>query len=47
MTTFYNFSLKIETSWSEKVVKPILETWNAVDILPMVLLCMFGLFILW
>ena len=28
MTAFYNFTLKIETSWGKKVVKPILETWN-------------------
>ena len=28
MTTFYNFTLKIETSWAKKVVKSILETWN-------------------
>ena len=27
----YNFALKIETSWAKKVVKPILETWNAVN----------------
>ena len=26
MTTFYNFTLKIETSWAKKVVKSILET---------------------
>ena len=26
MTTFYNFALKIETSWDKKVVKSILET---------------------
>ena len=31
MTTFYNFALKIETSWAKKVVKPILETWNAAN----------------
>ena len=29
MTTFYNFTLKIETSWAKKIVEPILETWNA------------------
>ena len=28
MTTFYNFTLKTETSWARKVVKSILETWN-------------------
>ena len=31
MTTFYNFTPKIETSWVKKVVKPNLETWNAND----------------
>ena len=31
MTTFYNFALKIETNWAKKVVKPILETWHAVN----------------
>ena len=40
MTTFYNFALKIETSWAKKVVKPILELWNA-----KVLLRRFHLFI--
>ena len=29
MTTFYDFALNIETSWAKKVVKTILETWNA------------------
>ena len=28
MTTFYNFTRKIETGWAKKVVKSILETWN-------------------
>ena len=43
MTTFYNFALKIETSWVKKVVKPISETWNiANDVI-----AYFGLFILW
>ena len=28
MTTFYNFTRKVETSWAKKVVKSILETWN-------------------
>ena len=31
MTTFYDFTLKIETSWAQKVVKSILETWNVND----------------
>ena len=29
MTTFYNFALKKEISKVKKVVKPVLETWNA------------------
>ena len=33
MNTFYNFTLKIETSWAKKVLKPILETWNTNDII--------------
>ena len=33
MTTFYNFTLKIETSWAKKVVKSILETWNVNDVI--------------
>ena len=33
MTIFYNFTLKIETSWTKNVVKPILETWNANDVI--------------
>lgn len=28
MTTFYNFAVKIETSWGKRVVKPILKTRN-------------------
>ena len=31
----------METTWAKKVVKPIFEIWNT-----MMLLCMFGLFIL-
>ena len=31
ITTFYNFSLKIETSCAKNVLKPILETWNVND----------------
>ena len=31
MTNFYNFALKIETSWTKKIVKPILETWNSAN----------------
>ena len=27
-TTFYDFALKIETSWAKMDVKPSLETWN-------------------
>ena len=32
MTNFYNFTLKIETSWAKKVVKSILETWDVNDV---------------
>ena len=32
MTTFQNFTLKIETSGSKKVVKSILEAWNFNDV---------------
>ena len=28
LTTFCNFTLKIQTSWAKKAVKSILETWN-------------------
>ena len=28
MTTFNNFTFKIETSFAKKVIKSILETWN-------------------
>ena len=33
MDTFYNFTLKIETSWAKKAVKSILETWNVNDVI--------------
>ena len=33
MDTFYNFTLKIETSWAKKAVKFILETWNVNDVI--------------
>ena len=33
MTIFYNFTLKVETSWAKKVVKSILETWNVNDVI--------------
>ena len=33
MTTFYNFTLKIDTSWAIKVVQSILETWNVNDVI--------------
>ena len=33
MTTFYNFTLKIESSWVKKGVKPSLETWNISDVI--------------
>ena len=32
MTTFYKFLLKIETSCAKKVLKSILEIWNANDV---------------
>ena len=31
MTIFYNFALEIETGWAKKIVKHILETWNAAN----------------
>ena len=31
MTTFHNFTLKMETSWDKNVLKPILKTWNPND----------------
>ena len=33
MTTFYDFALKVETSWDKNVVKPRLETWNTNDVI--------------
>ena len=33
MTTFYKFPLKIDTSCPEKILKPIMETWNANDVI--------------
>ena len=33
MTTFYNFNDKIQTSWAKKVVKSILKTWDANDVI--------------
>ena len=33
MTTFYNFSLIIETSCAKKAAKSILETWNVNDVI--------------
>ena len=33
MKTFNNFTLKIKTSRTKKLVKPILETWNAVIVI--------------
>ena len=41
MTTFYNFTLKIETSKAKKVVKSILETWNVNDAIVYVLFIYF------
>ena len=37
MINFYNLALKIETSSAKRVVKPISETWNAID----VIVCLF------
>ena len=42
MITFYNFTLKIETSWAKKVVKSILETWNVNNVIAMFILFFFG-----
>ena len=42
MANFYNFDPIIEASCAEKVVKSILETWNAANDV----LCALGLFIL-
>ena len=47
MTTLYNFAVKIETNWAKKVVKPILETWMPPMMIIIMILFMFGLFILW
>ena len=33
MTTFYNFTFKVETSWAKKVLNPILETWKNKDVI--------------
>ena len=33
MTTFYDFALKIETSWATKDAKPSLETWIVNDVI--------------
>ena len=30
---FYDFALKIETSWAKKDVKPSLETWCVTDVI--------------
>ena len=32
-STFYNFTLKIETIWAKKVAKPISETWNPNEVI--------------
>ena len=42
MITFYNFTLKIETSWAKKVVKSTVQTWNVNEVT-----VMFILFIFW
>ena len=33
MTTFYHFTLKTEVSWTKMVIKPVLKTWNANDVI--------------
>ena len=33
MTTFYNFTLKIENSYAKIVVNYILGTWNVIDVI--------------
>ena len=33
MTSFYNFTHKIETGWAKKFIKFILETWNVNDVI--------------
>ena len=33
MTTFFNFALKIETSWAKMDVNPSLQTWNVDDVI--------------
>ena len=33
MNTFCNFTLKIKTSWTKKVSKSILETWNVNNVI--------------
>ena len=33
MTPFCNVTLKLETSWVKNVVKPILDTWNVIDVI--------------
>ena len=33
MTTFYDFALKTEASWTKKDVKSNLETWNINDVI--------------
>ena len=41
MATFYNFALKIGSSWTKKIDKSILETWNVSD----VIVCLVYLFL--
>ena len=43
MTTFYNFALKIETSWAKSFLSPF---WK-LETPQIILLCMFGLCIIW
>ena len=41
LTNFYNFALKIKTSLAKKIVKLILETWNAKHVIVYVLFIRF------
>ena len=33
MTTFYDFAIEMEASWTKKDVKLSLETWNVNDVI--------------
>ena len=42
MITFYNVTLKIETSSAKTFVESILKTWNVNDVIVMFILFIFG-----